>query len=172
MGNQEGHYEEVERKPVIAPVIKERKSRNGSTEIKSIKIEKPDSEKANYTSVIKRLTPELIEETVRNHKSKLENDCAENKVISASHIEGEVVETVGVVTDLGKVIEETIGKDSVSTEEKIVEDQRVLTQVPAENVDIGKLVDIEELVDVCFEEELQKTAVEEEKMIEEELIPA
>jgi len=165
--NQEGHYEEVERKPVIAPVIKERKS---STEIKSIKIEKPDCEKANYTSVIKRLTPELIEETVRNHKSKLEN-IAENNVINASHVIEEVVETVGVVTDLGKVIEETIGKDSVSTEEKIVADSRVLKQVPAENVDIGKLVDIEELVDVCFEEELQKSVIEEEKIIEEELIP-
>jgi len=165
--NQEGHYEEVERKPVIAPVIKERKS---STEIKSIKIEKPDCEKANYTSVIKRLTPELIEETVRNHKSKLEN-IAENNVINASHVIEEVVETVGVVTDLGKVIEETIGKDSVSTEEKIVADSRVLKQVPAENVDICKLVDIEELVDVCFEEELQKSVIEEEKIIEEELIP-
>jgi len=165
--NQEGHYEEVERKPVIAPVIKERKS---STEIKSIKIEKPDCEKANYTSVIKRLTPELIEETVRNHKSKLEN-IAENNVINASHVIEEVVETVGVVTDLGKVIEETIGKDSVSTEEKIVDDPRVLKQVPAENVNIGKLVDIEELVDVCFEEELQKSVIEEEKIIEEELIP-
>jgi len=164
--NQGGHCE-VERKPVIAPVIKERKS---STEIKSIKIEKPDCEKANYTSVIKRLTPELIEETVRNHKSKLEN-IAENNVINASHVIEEVVETVGVVTDLGKVIEETIGKDSVSTEEKIVDDPRVLKQVPAENVVIGKLVDIEELVDVCFEEELQKSVIEEEKVIEEELIP-
>merc|ERR1719233_216496 len=161
--NQEGLYEEVEKKPVIAPIVKERKSRSGSTEIKTIKIEKPDSEKANYTSVIKRLTPELIEETVRNHKSKLESE--------ASHVVDEAVETVGVLTDLGKVIEETIGKDGVSTEDKIEGNTRVLAQVPAEKADDGKLVDIEELVDVCFEEELQKTVIEEENIVEEEVIP-
>jgi len=158
--NQEGLYEEVERKPVIAPIVKERKSRSGSTEIKTIKIEKPDSEKANYTSVIKRLTPELIEETVRNHKSKLESE--------ASHVVDEAVETVGVLTDLGKVIEETIGKDGVSTEDKIEGNTRVLAQVPAEKADDGKIVDIEELVDVCFEEELQKSVIDEENIVEEE----
>jgi len=160
--NQEGFYEEVERKPVIAPIVKERKSRSGSTEIKTIKIEKPDSEKANYTSVIKRLTPELIEETVRNHKSKLESE--------ASHVVDEALETVSVLTDLGKVIEETIGKDGVSTEDKIEGGTRALAQVPSEKTDDGKTVDIEELVDVCFEEELQKTVVEEESIVEEEII--
>jgi len=164
--SQEGPYEEVERKPVIAPVIK---SRSASTEINRIKIEKPDSEKANYTSVIKRLTPELIEETVRNHKNKLVvNDTTGGE---ASHVVGEIVETVGIVTDLGKVIEETIGKDTVINSEKpVVEDTRVLTEVPAEKIDARKIVDIEELVDVCFEEELQKSVIEEDTKAS-EIIP-
>ena len=158
--NQDGSFEEVERKPVIAPIVKERKSRSGSTEIKTIKIEKPDSEKANYTSVIKRLTPELIEETVRNHKSKLESE--------ASHVVDHAVETVGVLTDLGKVIEETIG---VGSEEKTVVNTKVLSQVALEKLDDVNNVNIEELVDVCFEEELQKTVVEEESIVGEKFIP-
>jgi len=163
---QEGHYEEVERKPVIAPVIKERRGRNGSTEINCIKIEKPDVEKANHTSVIKRLTPELIEETVRDHKNKLEQ--AANVVGEPSQILEEVVENTG--TDLSRVIEETIGKEGVTIEEKLVE-SILVTEVSVEQEDGVKLVDIEELVDVCFEEELQKSVVEEENIIEKEIIP-
>merc|ERR1719470_409517 len=166
---QEGHYEEVERKPVIAPVIKDRRVLSGSTEIKTIKIEKPDVEKANHTSVIKRLTPELIEETVRNHKNKLEQA---NNVVSeaSSHVlEQVVVEAVGTGTDLSRVIEETIGRESVSTEEEHEEELNLVKKVPVEN-DIDKLVNIEELVDVCFEEELQKSVIEEESIIVEEII--
>ena len=163
---QEGHYEEVERKPVIAPVIKERRGRNGSTEINCIKIEKPDVEKANHTSVIKRLTPELIEETVRDHKNKLEQ--AANVVGEPSQILEEVVENTG--TDLSRVIEETIGKEGVTIEEKLVE-SILVTEVSVEQEDGVKLVDIEELVDVCFEEELQKSVIEEENIIEKDIIP-
>jgi len=168
-----GHYEEVERKPVIAPVIKERKSRSGSTEIKTIKIEKPDVAVATYTSVIKRLTPELIEETVRNHKHKLDqvNKVGGCSVISeaASHVVEEVVETVSTVTDLSRVIEETIGSEGVITEERHQEETNLVKQVPVEKINDDNHVDIEELVDVCFEEELQKSVIEEETIIEEEL---
>jgi len=146
---------------------------NGSTEIKTIKIEKPDVEKANHTSVIKRLTPELIEETVRNHKNKLEQA---NNVVSeaSSHVMEEVVEeAVGRGTDLSRVIEETIGRESVSTEEENKEETQLVKKVPVESgveSDIDKLVSIEDLVDVCFEEELQKSVIEEESFIEEESV--
>eukprot|EP00092_Neocalanus_flemingeri_P020536 GFUD01022249.1.p1 GENE.GFUD01022249.1~~GFUD01022249.1.p1 ORF type:complete len:860 (+),score=226.22 GFUD01022249.1:56-2581(+) len=161
----DGHHEELERKPVIAPVIKERRGRNASTEIKTIKIEKPDADRANHTSVIKRLTPELIEETVRNHKNKLEKAAA-NTVSEPSHI---LEQVVGTGTDLSKVIEETIGRDGVITEEKIHDETLFATEVHIEQEGV-KLVDIEELVDVCFEEELQKSVVEEENIIENEII--
>jgi len=165
----EQQYEEVERKPVIAPVIKERRARPGSTEIKTIKIEKPDVDKSNHTSVIKRLTPELIEETVRNHKNRMELEANKATPSQSCHILEQVVVTG---TDLSKVIEETIGREGVANDDNKPDEGNDLEieQVSMEQDGVN-IVDIEELVDVCFEEELQKSVAEEEEIIEQEIIP-
>lgn len=136
-----GYSEEVERKPVIAPIVKEKEIQSSITDVSNnrIKIEKVDVEKSsNQTSVIKRLTPELIEETVRNHKQNIFHG---NQNLKLNNVKPS---STSRITDLSKVIEETIGTQDVRTP--------VLQTIQGND----HLVNIEELVDVCFEEEFLK----------------
>jgi len=142
--------EKVEIKPVIAPIVKEI-DHSGIPKCNVVKIEKTHTEKFNQTSVIKRLTPELIEETVRNHKVIM--DANASKV--SEYIGGNTDEKSSVA-DLGKVIEETIGKENVRTADKVEISAAIPNSIEVYGDGVPQ-VDIEQLVDVCFKEELLKS---------------
>jgi len=109
-------------KPIISPVVKQPRKRKLVQETAALNVVHVDSPKSAKTSVIKKLTNELIEETILE-KSTLRDD----------HKNGE--------------------------EEFKFED--------VSNENLNNSVNIEDLVDVCFEEELlQKNIFEEENLIE------
>ena len=128
----------VERKPVIAPVVRELTSRPAVVLVEprqEIKISRKEIKHFNQTSVIKKLSNKLIEETV--------NVVRSNGAKPSS--------------DLGRVIEQTIGEKS--SLDGLVAGQEARK---AESE-----INIEALVDVCFEEELCKADTEDVKEVTE-----
>ena len=119
----------VERKPVISPVVRELNSRPVllCEPRQEIKISRKETKHFNQTSVIKKLSNKLIEDTV--------NVVRSNGARPSS--------------DLGRVIEETIGEKS-SLEAMVVGQEARKDESE---------VNIEALVDVCFEEELYKADI-------------
>ena len=83
--------------------------------------------------------PKLDHSAVLIVNIKLVDLCLEEK-LQKTIIEGQGIsaqETVGLLSDHGKVIEETIGKDGVSSEEKTVKNTRGLSQEAVEKLDDG-----------------------------------
>jgi len=129
--------EEIERKPVISPLFHQDR---GTPNL--IKVEK-EVERV-HTSVIKR-TGRRMEDQIDRYS--LDNNC--NNVPD----ELRTVNTMAAMnTDLGRVIEETIGESLgiIGKPVEIIKKNDVV-----DDVDKGG-VDIEKLVDVCFEEELER----------------
>ena len=123
----------VERKPVISPVVRELNSRPPvllCEPRQEIKISRKEVKHFNQTSVIKKLSNKLIEETV--------NVVRSNGTRPSS--------------DLGRVIEQTIGDALVVGEEARKDESEI---------------NIEALVDVCFKEELYKADPEDRKEVTE-----
>ena len=116
----------LERKPVISPVVRELSSRPAllCEPRQEIKISRKEVKHFNQTSVIKKLSNKLIEDTV--------NIVRSNGARPSS--------------DLGRVIEETIGEKS-SLDSLVVGQEAMKDETE---------INIEALVDVCFEEELYK----------------
>ena len=126
---------------MIAPVLQE--TRRVSGDMQTIKIERTELEKPNQIPVIRRLAPQM---SVANSSKQLvmENRCQMNS--------------------LSKVIEETIGNNHVAGREEVSFDRynvyKEQVTITSAN-DSKKLVNIEDLVDVCFEEELKCVPVDE-----------
>ena len=113
---------QTDKKPVIAPLVRENKGRKQSSEAADLRLVRVESHTAfgGKTSVIKKLTNELIEETVKN-----------NEGLKITKIQ---------VPESSEAFDQT----DASFEEKADD---IFT-------DNDHDVNIEDLVDVCFEEEL------------------
>ena len=134
------------RKPVISPVIKESRKRpqNSGASGSSLKIVRVESSssKSEKPSVIRKLTNELIEETVVSESS-------DNFVYQEDPGNNEIQQDVSENLD---------SKEASDDEECQGEEED------------RKNVNIEDLVDVCFEEELSQTTVLEEDEIVNEVV--
>ena len=125
-----------------------------SGDMQTIKIERTDSEKPNQIPVIRRLAPRGAV-TTSSKQLVMENRCQMNS--------------------LSKVIEETIGNNHVAGREEVSFDRysvyKEQVTITSAN-DSKKLVNIEDLVDVCFEEELKSVPVDEIIENEDEELPS
>ena len=134
------------RKPVISPVIKESRKRpqNSGASGSSLKIVRVESSssKSEKPSVIRKLTNDLIEETVVSESS-------DNFVYQEDPGNNEIQQDVSENLD---------SKEASDDEECQGEEED------------RKNVNIEDLVDVCFEEELSQTTVLEEDEIVNEVV--
>ena len=132
------------RKPVISPVIKEGRKRHQHTEasgssLKILRVESSSSH-SQKSSVIRKLTNELIEETVVSESS--------DNIIYQEEVSNEDVQQ--------RVKQGPNSQDTSEDEDGI------------EEAGERKNVNIEDLVDVCFEEELsQNTILEEDQIVNE-----
>ena len=136
------------RKPVISPVIKEGRKRLQHSEasgsnLKIMRVESSSS-KSQKSSVIRKLTNELIEETVVSESS-------DNFIYHDDQRNNDIQQGVSENLD--------------SQDQEVSEDEECQREAGER-----KNVNIEDLVDVCFEEELSQTTILEEDEIVNEVV--
>ena len=146
MINGDTEEEELEKKPVVSPIVQMPSS------ISQVKQE------IGQVSVIRRLapptfTPSIIPGTlsgvVKTDLSKVIEETIGGDVKRDIDMETEQI-TTGKEAEVSNIIHKTVHNDVMVEEQKQLEEQ----------------VDIEKLVDVCFEEELQKP-LEKKKTVQE-----
>lgn len=136
------------RKPVISPVIKEGRKRLQHSEasgsnLKIMRVESSSS-KSQKSSVIRKLTNELIEETVVSESS-------DNFIYQDDPRNNDIQQGVS---------------ENLDSQDQEVSDDEECQREAGER----KNVNIEDLVDVCFEEELSQTTILEEDEIVNEVV--